>query len=847
MKHPDFVRLPPTLEPAAQTLKLAARAAVERTIESLGLAALAAGNAFQRDGLLAAQFELNRKSAVFVLSFNEAFDERVLRELGSPAAAAGADGMPAAGASAWESLSLVADQEVEQQIGADRFGLEVAHACEWELREFDAFVAALLPGPVGGGSRERNPLRPQVVGHAMVTALRAVSDRQDVRKQLASEISRSLAALLHPAYADIVRDLRHAGVQPRGLIPRPRQAPPAAGGAVGFEASGHAPAPDGVASRHGAHSAYGMQGAGSTHGTPSVYSGYSGYSRSGGRDTAPASRPSLGVVDPGLMDVLRRLSQQGARFHGSGAAGAGPFAGAPGPATDWSDGGPAAPNLIAAHREELRQASRGALDHLVIDVIASLFDQILADPKVPPQLARLIARLQLPVLRAALGDSSFFSSRRHPVRRFINRIASLGAAFDDYSEPAAQRFLAKVRALIEAVVEGDFDRLETYEETLRALETFLASPAEPSTPADGRPLAAAAATDAAAQAAELLAQKEDELQLRRLYARRLEGELRSLAGPAFVRDFVSRIWSQVLVRATAAAPAASEPAAEIAALHKLRQTGRDLFMSVQPKATPAARKAFLAGLPRLMQDLTEGMDLIAWPEEQRRAFFAQLMPAHAEALRNSAMSQLEVNLMARQVEAALAQPLPTALDVRAAAAHTGARTAPSEEPETPLAGLTPAEAQQVGLVPEEAVDWTAPAVPPPQARSATEASADAEATVLPAGEPLLPGTPLPAQPAEAPEPTHGAALSDHVQLGHAYQMQLDGQWQKVRLAHVSPARSFFIFCHGSERARKTVTLSRRMLVKLCAAGRLRAFEQADLVERATARARRQLAKQAPQG
>ena len=36
----------------------------------------------------------------------------------------------------------------------------------------------------------------------------------------------------------------------------------------------------------------------------------------------------------------------------------------------------------------------------------------------------------VPVLRAALGDTSFFSSRRHPVRRFINRLASLACAFE---------------------------------------------------------------------------------------------------------------------------------------------------------------------------------------------------------------------------------------------------------------------------------------------------------------------------------------------------------------------------------------------------------------------------------
>ena len=45
------------------------------------------------------------------------------------------------------------------------------------------------------------------------------------------------------------------------------------------------------------------------------------------------------------------------------------------------------------HRDELRQLATGRLDHMVIDVVSSLFDQILSDPKVPPQMARQIARL----------------------------------------------------------------------------------------------------------------------------------------------------------------------------------------------------------------------------------------------------------------------------------------------------------------------------------------------------------------------------------------------------------------------------------------------------------------------
>ncbi len=844
MKLPIPPRLPTALEPAAQALKLAARNAVERTIESLGLAALAAGNAFQRDGLLGAQFELNRKSAVFVLSFNDAFDERVLRDMGGPR-----DAHTAAAATAWDALSLVANHEVEVQISADRFGMDVAHACEWELREFDACVASLLhDGDTAREQQERNPLRPQVVGHAMLHAIEAVSERADVRKLLSSEISRSLANLLRQAYGDIVADLRRAGVQPRGLSLRPHSAARSAE-ASGYDTSGRAgleEARSSYGNGYGSHQGgnqnshqngnqNGNHGNGYTHDPiTGVRRPASAIRQSSTSGFAPSARggmgsraSSLGAIDPALMSLIRRLTH--ASFDGmegggsgSGGSGAGGVNGVnianAASGAGWSDpadfdDAPAVPNLILAHRQELRQASKGALDHMVIDVIAGLFDQILSDPKVPPQMARQIARLQLPVLRAALGDTTFFSSRRHPVRRFINRIASLGAAYEDYSLPSAQRFLAKVKTLVQEVVEGDFDQIETYESQLRALEAFMAELGQ-------------ADSAAAGQAAELLSQKEDELRLRQLYAQRLQGELQSLAGPEFVRDFITRVWSQVMLRA------ASQSGADSDVAQRLRRAGRELFMSVQPKATPQARKTFLADLPRLMQDLTAGMNLIQWPEAQRRAFFGQLMPAHAEALKNSSASQLEINLLARQVEGAIEQALPSAEDLKAAPAHP-----PLLHDEAQAPAFTPEEAESIGLVAETAVDWSAQAAPP----------VDIEIDLALPSQNLLPGmaaTAANSQATELAEPTQGADLSNHVQVGFAYQMQLEGQWQKVRLAHVSPARSFFLFTHGDARHQKTVSLSRRMLDKLCTAGRMRAFEQAFLVERATARARQQLAKMA---
>ena len=94
--------------------------------------------------------------------------------------------------------------------------------------------------------------------------------------------------------------------------------------------------------------------------------------------------------------------------------------------------------------------------------------------------------------------------------------------------------------------------------------------------------------------------------------------------------------------------------------------------------------------------------------------------------------------------------------------------------------------------------------------------------------------------ADPAEPTRGAQLIDHIKLGFAYQMQLKDEWQKVRLAHVSPARSFFVFKTGNKQ-QETISMTSRMVARMCETGRMRAVESTYLMERATHRARKQLA------
>jgi hypothetical protein len=438
---------------------------------------------------------------------------------------------------------------------------------------------------------------------------------------------------------------------------------------------------------------------------------------------------------------------------------------------------------------------------MVIDVVGSLFDQILADPKVPPQMARHIARLQLPVLRAALGDATFFSSRRHPVRKLVNRMASLAVAFEDFSDGPGKKFLALVRELVDEIVGGDFDQMALYEQTLDRLESFVAEQAQRDVEANSR-------------ASTLLDQKEVDLLLQQRYMQQLRAALAPVPMDDFLRQFLAQVWSQALMKATSLDGANSER------VKRLRLAGRDLVMSVQPKGSPADRKAFLLRLPQLMKDLNEGIALIGWSQVAKKDFFDKLMPAHAQSLKGESLRTLDHNLLVKQLDAILATPLPKPED-----AMRSGGAVPVLEDIVSGPGFTPDEAARIGLVDESAIDWSGTVD--------IDLSAEPEVSQLDINIDGLP-------PPDPVEPTQGASLADHVQIGFSYRMHFEDQWHKVRLSHISPGRTFFVFTRGSEH-QHAISMTARMLARLCDTGRLRAFENAYLIERATARARAQLA------
>jgi hypothetical protein len=861
-----------TLDAAINLIRTTVAAAAMHVAESMTVQAQSAAKITERDQLAATQQELRRNLGSYQNAFLEALREKVTKEL-----APRVDTKRKLESADWQTLSLVDEKEVEEQMNFVRLGQMISHECENQLRELAAYMGTLLN--VGRADDERNPLRAEIVGAALHRGIEAISGERESRRILARELGQAVAHAMPECYDEIVRLLRERGVRPVNLTVRTVEGP---GNQLGAANSGYTSLPrDGHISSRG--SGYGEleSGPGSDMDLLAAHrralaTAFPGReSIDSIRDSLPSRHPTSAArarvnaaADQQLMTLLRRLtaissqpgdlgptsllgtavaatarSQSGVRPSGyassrhSGPAsgsdkgaissrsglGADSSRGAQIPDPGFNDGltGLMAVNLIRAHREELIQASTGKLDHMVIDVVGSLFDQILSDSRVPPQMARQIARLQLPVLRVALSDQTFFSTRRHPVRRFINRIASLANAFDDFDSGPGAKFLLQVRKLVDEIVEGDFDQIELYAAKVAELEQFIAEQTEGAVEQSG--------------AAVVLDQKESELRIQQRYMLQLQGALAPLQLPAYMQDFLAQVWTQALVLAVRRDGADSDRA------KRYRRAGVDLVMSIQPKGSPAFRKKFLITLPPMMKDLNEGMKLIGWPESAQKEFFGKLLPAHAESLKGQPLSELDHNLMVKRLESIFATPVPVVVD-----GLLRSDPVPEVAPEAIERRFTEDEAKRVGLVAETAVDWSAAVGSQGvdlDLGEATQAPVSASASLmarLDAVAAIEQLEPTATEAGEAPEPNRGAGLIEHLKVGFAYQMHLKNEWQKVQLAHVSSGRSFFVFTRGG-RHQETISMTSRMLARMCETGRFRVVESAYLMERATVRARKQLA------
>lgn len=105
--------------------------------------------------------------------------------------------------------------------------------------------------------------------------------------------------------------------------------------------------------------------------------------------------------------------------------------------------------LEEARRKGRSRAALKGTDEDTVNLLQMLFDLILNDDHLAIPMRALIARLQMPMLRMALVDDSFFSTAKHPARRFLNAISHAGIGWNHAQEKSRDRLYAGIEQLVQ--------------------------------------------------------------------------------------------------------------------------------------------------------------------------------------------------------------------------------------------------------------------------------------------------------------------------------------------------------------------------------------------------------------
>lgn len=267
----------------------------------------------------------------------------------------------------------------------------------------------------------------------------------------------------------------------------------------------------------------------------------------------------------------------------------------------------------------------------VITLLIQIFEAVFRDKNIPVEIRTLIGSLQLPVLKTALTDKNFFFNERHPSRRAVELMASLGVGWD--RRKGQDPLYVLIDRCVKRIQQESEHRPAVFAEVVHELEAFIKREET--------------AVDQALSAPIAKTLQQEKTQRARKSAREAV-ELRVGTGEvvAFVETFLEDKWVSVLTLAYSVQD--DKPQVVESAL----RTMDELVWSVKPKITSAERKELLAKLPALVAMLNKWLDLIKWKDSDRIRFFDELSACHASIIRApvdlSPQRQLELSIEAAQ-------------------------------------------------------------------------------------------------------------------------------------------------------------------------------------------------------
>lgn len=262
-------------------------------------------------------------------------------------------------------------------------------------------------------------------------------------------------------------------------------------------------------------------------------------------------------------------------------------------------------------KQTLKKAAKTEVESATIEIVSLMFQHILMEERLPASVRVWFARLQMPVLKTAIGDADFFAQVQHPARQLIDRMGACVLGFGQAIpvEGALEKEIKRVVQVVEAYPETG---ARVFKTVLGDFEKFLKQYFEKDNAATSQKVSLA-----------------QQIELKETLAVQFTIELRRMLDKMqvreVIRDFLFHTWAEVL------SVAAVRNGAQHETTKRLKQTARDLIWSASAKPTREDRAQAIQALPGLLVRLREGMSIIGVSAEDQEKRLKELGAVFADA------------------------------------------------------------------------------------------------------------------------------------------------------------------------------------------------------------------------
>lgn len=536
-------------------------------------------------------------------------------------------------------LSLVEDYDLEQKLAVNDIAKRMSDTCDDELRTLSQRMGFLLSEPEL--TDDANPIAPDTIIKALKVACDQMTSGYQAKLTVMRMVEQHLAKDMLSLYHDINSHLVARKILPQ-IRPTYRKAQSKDSGKTS-EVISSLPASSPSASRDER-----AVSSGNANSAQDIFATLQQLLAGGSMfdaalSTGSASPPVYGVAtgsfapappdDRGnpasnamALDALRRIADGDSSFGNAGLVSALTqmqqvvFSTVTGQNAPAALGGPVpgeapagALNMLHEIKNQSMVENSSPIDVMTIDIVAMLFDYVFDDKAIPDSIKGLIARLQIPALKVALLDRSFFSKKTHPARRLLDVLANASVCFagvanrDDPLYRMIEKVVDRVHKEFETDIQIFTDVLVDFDKFLAERETTNAEFIE--------------------QSARVVHEREKREMARLIAQDEADRRVTNAELPAPVAAILKGPWTRVLERIYL------RDGGRHAGFAQALETVDDLIWSVAPKTNAEERKRLVGMLPGLLKNLQYGMEIAAVESEDRGRFFATLVDCHAAAVK----------------------------------------------------------------------------------------------------------------------------------------------------------------------------------------------------------------------